>query len=220
MAKNQEEAPRFTFATAFMNKVAPVGRKVQSSSRSELEATSTKDKFNINEKARLLMGLNDDSKVFMVDQNLHIPAGSGQRLAQDKRFYVGVAPEGYKNAAVVGSTNAFSYSGVWSAMLMNDPEVTEASTGDLVRAGLGILRGKEGKNYVGTKKVVWEVVPYTETGENGETISLFPLTAEMAEAGEGVAIYSLINPEFEDHTPKSTGTKEEVAEVAAEPTDE
>lgn len=213
MARNQssqEETPRFTFA--FMNKVAPVGRKVQSSSRPELVATSTKDKFTINEKARLLLNLSDTDKIFMVDQNLYIPAGTGDRLAQDKRFYIGVAPEGFKNAAVVGDTNAFSYSGIWSAMLMNDPEVTEASTADMVRNGLGILRGKAGKNYVGTKKVVWEVVPFVQENSDGTTTELFPLTPEMEEAGEGVKIYSLINPEFADHTPKSTGGKEEVAE--------
>jgi hypothetical protein len=101
-------------------------------------------------------------------------------------------------------------------MLMNDSEITEASTADLVRAGLGVLRGTKGKNYVGTKKVTWSVVPYTETLPDGTVVSLFPLTAEMAEAGEGVAIFSLIDPEFSAHTPKSVTAVVDGVEVEVE----
>jgi hypothetical protein len=203
MAKTTVEPTRFSFA--FLGKIAPAGRKVQGSNRPELTATSTKDKFVFNEKACLMLGIGEGSKVVMIDQNLHIPAGTGERLSQNERFFVAVAPEGFDQCALISATKAFSYSGVWSAMLMNDPEITEASTADLVRAGLGILRGEKGKNYVGTKKVCMEVVKYTETDEDGNVVEDF----ELIEGYPKVKLYGLKNAELRDHTPKSEASTEE-----------
>ena len=204
MAKSQEETPRFSFA--FMGKIAPAGRKVQGSSRPEVIATSTKDKFVINQKAKSLMGLSEGSKIVMIDQNLDLPAGS--RLPQNERFFLAIAPEGYEAAAKLGDTNAFSYSGVWSAVIMNDPELTEASTADLVRAEKAILRGDKGKNFVGLQTVRMEVVPYTEEDEDGKVISNFVI----AENYPAVPLYRLQNAEVKPHDPKSVKSDEAEAE--------
>jgi len=204
MAKNRSEEP-VRFSMAFLGKVAPAGRKIQGSNRPEIIATSTKDKFVLNDKACMLMGVEEGSKIVMIDQNLYIK-NADEKLSQDKRFFLAVAPEDYSgNTATVGKQKAFSYSGVWSAILMNDPQITEASAHDLIDAGLGLLRGEKGKNYVGLKKVAMKLAQYTETDEDGNVIEHFPLE----EGGTAVNIYTLADAQFRDHTPKSEGEEDD-----------
>lgn len=217
MSKSKvEETPRFS--NAFIGRVAVAGRKVQGSSRPELIATSTKDKFSLNAKACQMLGVAEGSKVVMIDQNLPYKDADGNVVRnvfpQDKRFYIAVAPENYTGVtATISKQKAFSYSGIWSAILMNDPEICEASVADLVRAKLGILRGEDNKNYVGVKKVHMALTQYTETLEDGATAEYFPLSNEMAEAGEGVKIYSLSSFEFREHTPKEVGEEDSDVDV-------
>lgn len=204
MAKTREEAPRFSMA--FLGKIAPAGRKVQGSSRPELTATSTKDKFTLNSKACILMDVKPGSRIIMLDQNL-----GENKVAQDERFLLAVLPEEYKDLvlnATVGKTNAFSYSGVWSAMIMNNPELTEASVPDLVRAGMGILRGKNKKNYVGTKNVVGELSQLILQDEDGNDVTRFQLPVDGLPP---LALYKVINLEVRDHEPKSEGSTEETS---------
>lgn len=203
MAKQAMNEPsNGRFSSTFLGKIAPAGRKVQGSSRPEIRATSTKDKFVLNEKARLLMGVEVGSRVIMIDQNLKL--GAGERLEQNERFFICPAPEGFDEAALIGDTKAFSYSGVWSAMIMNDPEITEASVDDLVRADVGILRGAKMKNYVGTKIAAGEVIRYTEEDEEGKTVDLF----ELIEGYPAVPVFRITNIEFKNHDPKSTSDEE------------
>lgn len=217
MAKKVEEPLRFSMA--FIGKVAPAGRKVQGSNRPELTATSTKDKFTFNEKACRLMGIEEGTEVLMIDQNLYIDKAE-DKLPQEKRFYVAVAPANYPGTtATVGGQKSYSYSGIWAAILMQDPSITEATVADLVRANMGITRGEGGKSYVGTKKVAMELVQYIELDEENNVVEYFPLTAAMQEANEGVKLYSLVNHEVRDHEPKSVGKKKE-GEVAEPETEE
>jgi hypothetical protein len=202
MAKERmTEVSASRFSSAFLGKVAPAGRKVQGSSRPEIRATSTKDKFVLNEKARILMGVEPGSKVVMLDNNLY--KAPEDRISNDKRFFIAACPEGYTENALLGDTNAFSYSGVWSAILMNDPQITEASSDDMVRAGLGIKRGKQGKNYVGTKIAAMELVKYTEEVD-GEILDTF----EIVPGFPAVPVFELTNIEFKNHDPKKTEAEE------------
>jgi hypothetical protein len=196
------------FSTTFLGQLAPAGRKVLGSSRPELIATSTKDKFTLNEKATMLMGVKEGSQIVMIDKNLYI-TNPEEKLSQNERFLIAVVDdsfEGIVNTATIGKTKSYSYSGVWSAIVMRDPLITEATKKDLVRAGLGILRGKN-DSYVGLKKVSMELVPYVE-GED----TLF----QLAEGTNPVALYSLINAEVHDHDPKSIGKDGEENGEAAE----
>lgn len=214
MTKKANQEP-VRFSNAFMNNIATPGRKVQGSIKPQITATSTKDKFTFNEKACIALGVKEGSRIIIIDQNLRI-SDPDSKLAQDERFFVAVAPEDYSQpAAIVGKQKAFSYSGVWSAMIMNNPQLTEASVQDLISAGLGILRGEEGKNYVGLKKVTADLVLYKEADEDGNEVTKF----QLEEDGTPVEIYALKNLRISDHNPKSTGEGDEEATPETEETE-
>lgn len=205
MAKGMTETGRFS--STFLGQIAPAGRKVLGSARPELIATSTKDKFTFNEKGARLLSIVPGSKVVMIDRNLFIE-DAADKLPQNERFFVAKVDDSFEAAGVptatVGETKSFSYSGIWSAILMNDPMTTEATVGDLVRIGMGILRGKAGKNFVGTKKAAMGLVRLMD-GDNDMFV--------LQEGTNPVPVYRLVDLDIRKHEPKSAGKKAEEAET-------
>lgn len=168
----------------FFNAAVQSGKKVLSSTRPEMVATSTKDKFVLNDNAMRKMDLAIGDRIIMID--LFEKPGID---TQNKRFYAakGFKHKGVDLGAVIGKNRTFSYSAIYSAIQMDDVTIRECSVGDMVRAGRGIIKEKS-DNFVALQKAIMEVVPYGE----------FALYADT----DAVPVFALTNIEFADHDPK------------------
>ncbi len=160
------------------------GKKVNSSIRPEVVLTTTKDKFVINDKALRLMGLTQGDRVAMFDM-LGVPGADVS--TQEDRFFITKSFKhgGVDAGAKIGNNATFSYSGIYSGILMNSIDVKECNAADLVRAGKGIIREESG-NFIAGNKIKMEVVEY----------GMFSPMEDLPEQ----MIYALKNFEFEENT--------------------
>lgn len=197
-----ENKSKFDSAFSFAKNVVIPGSKVSGFAVPTFSVDTTKDKFTLDSKAMSLLTLVEGSKVVIIDMN---------KEDIDNRFYL---TAGYNVGdevigAKVGANNSFSYSKVWSAMLVGKKDVTECKPIELVKMGLAELRQGEkdekdadgnptGRKlpttaYIATKKMYFEVKQLI--GENGET---------EFEVADGVSqpVYQLTNMIDKSHTPK------------------
>jgi hypothetical protein len=189
------------FASIFEQGFIPSGKKISGSSRPEIIASSTKDKFVINSRAAALMGLEEGDRVVMSDLS-----GKPGVESQEQRFYItkGFEYGGKPAGAKLGKAFVFSYSGPYGAIMADDVEVKECNTADLVRMGKGIIKEESG-NFVALQKVHMEVVLV------GEASPMKDVPPQP--------IYALTNFEIVEHDPKGISESEEVPEEDVEEED-
>jgi hypothetical protein len=183
------------FSNSFKGKLVVSGSKMSGSAFPTLTATSTKDKFNLNQKALALMGLAPGSNVVMIDMN------KGEVVETDcnKRWYLTAGYDngrGDKTGAKISNTGGFSYAGIYGAMVLNQPDISEASVKDLVDAGKGIFREtpKEKQAFIGLQKVNFKVEKLVDEAGN-----------DIFEVAEGVyqKVFALTERTEEEHDPKA-----------------
>jgi hypothetical protein len=200
-----EQKSKFDSAFSFKNSVVKSGSKVSGFANPTFSVDTTKDKFTLDSKAMAMMSLVEGSKVVLIDQNTD---DVNNRFFITPGFKVGNEICGAK----LGKNSSFSYSKVWSAMLIGKQGVTEAKPTDLVKLGLAELRegskivdvkDEDGNvtgqkevsttTYIALKKMFFEVEQVI--GENGET---------EFEVADGISqpVYRLTNVISKKHDPK------------------
>lgn len=188
------------FSSSFIGKTVQSGSKVQGSAYPTLTVTSTKDKFVLNSKALALMGIGEGGYVVMIDRN----RGEVATTNPNERWYLTAGwnkGKGQMEGAKIGKGGGFSYAGIYSAMQMNEPEISEASVKDMVAAGKGILRttASDKDAFIATHKVTFKVEKLVEQGENGEPdITEFPVAEGISQK-----VYCLTEMDVTDHDPRS-----------------
>ena len=205
--------PLSRFSNSFVGKTVASGSKVQGSMFPTLTATSTKDKFVLNGKALGLMGLSDGSYVVMIDLN------RGNVVTEDSnaRWYITKGwdkGKGVIEGAKIGKNGSFSYAGIFSAIQMNKPEISEASVKDMVEAGKGITRAtgtvddpKEA--FIALNKVSFKVGRLvTPADVEGEP----DLDQFEVSAGVFQPVYALTDMDVTAHTPRTDGKEDEPTE--------
>ena len=192
-----------SFASRFIGAAVKPGQKVFNSSRPELIASSTKDKFTLNDKAMELMGVKTNDALYFIDLatlNANMLPEDKVDYTRDERFFVAVnyIPVGETEVAggKIGKNGVLSYSRVWSAMQIGDSEITSARPEDLIDMGLAVSRGSK-KGCIATQKIAFEVSPLIE--EDGTA------THVIEEGGDAVRLYALIESRVMAHTPGGNG---------------
>ena len=98
--------------------------------------------------------------------------------------------DGQYKGAKIGKGGNFSYAGVYAAIQINRPEVTEGSDQDLVEQGKGRIYETKGEKqaFVATFKVRYKLERYVIKDEEGN------VTADEFEVAEGVMqpVYALV----------------------------
>lgn len=188
------------FSSSFIGKTVASGSKVQGSAFPTLTATSTKDKFVLNNKALALMGLAEGNNVVMIDLN----RGEVVTDNPNERWYITAGwdkGKGQTEGAKLGRGGAFSYSGIYSAIQMNQPDISEASVKDMVAAGKGITRTSadgEKESFIATQKVSFKVEKLVQKGEGDEDIQEFEVAPGIYQK-----VYALTEYEVIPHDPRS-----------------
>lgn len=194
------------FSSSFVGKTVASGSKVQGSIYPTLTVTSTKDKFVLNTKALGLMGLSEGSNIVMIDMN------RGEQVVDDSnaRWYLTMGwdkGKGQTEGAKIGRNGSYSYAGIYSAIQMNNPAISEASVKDMVSAGKGITRvtgtAEDPKEaFIATQKVTFKVERLVQPNEvEGEP----DLTEFEVSKGIFQPVYALTEMEIIPHTPRSEG---------------
>jgi hypothetical protein len=194
-----ENVSRFT---SFTGKTVASGSKVSGSAFPTLMITSTKDKFVLNNKALALMAIATGSYVVLIDMN----RGEVTTTDPNARFFITKGwekPNGAFEGAKIGAGGSFSYAGVYSAMQMNKPDITEATIKDMVDADLGITReGKDSgkENFIATQKVSYKVERVTNVIKDEEGNEV---TVSEFEVAPGVVqqVYALVERTEIEHNP-------------------
>ena len=187
------------FSSSFIGKTVASGSKVQGSAFPTLTATSTKDKFVLNTKALALMGLAEGNNVVMIDLN----RGEVVTENSNERWYITAGwdkGKGQTEGAKLGRGGSFSYSGIYSAIQMNQPDISEASVKDMVAAGKGITRATDGgkEAFIATQKVTFKVEKLVQKGEGDEDIQEFEVAPGIYQK-----VYALTEYETTAHDPRN-----------------
>jgi hypothetical protein len=199
------------FSGSFVGKTVQSGSKVQGSAFPTLVVTSTKDKFVLNTKALALMGIGEGQYVVMIDVN----RGEVTQEDPNARFYLTKGWDKGKGAfegAKIGKGGGYSYSGVYSAIQMGKPDISEASVKDMVAAGKGVTREtKSGKDaFIATQKVAFKVEKLVQAGEKDGD----PDQTEF-EVSDGLfqKVYALTEMDIIAHDPREVDVDAEAATV-------
>jgi len=199
------------FSQGFAGAIVAPGTKVLASSRPECIAVSTKDKFVLNPSAMAVLGVTIGDRVAIIDM-----LKTGIEVTMNERFFL--VPNYTNNTgavigAKIGKGNAFSYSGVWSAIISGDSTILAAKPEDLVRMERAViternltdkdgneLLDKEGKPLKGSTAVAlfkahFEVSPVL----NAEGANLHVVDKE----GTMAPVFALTNVEYVDHEPRA-----------------
>jgi len=197
------------FSTSFVGKAVQSGSKVQGSAYPTLTVTSTKDKFVLNNKAQALLGLSEGSNIVMIDLN----RGSVVTEDSNARWYLTGGwdkGKGQTEGAKLGKGGSFSYAGIYSAIQMNKPDISEASVKDMVAAGKGITRVTGTKEdpkeaFIALQKVTFKVEKLVQPNEvEGEP----DLTEFEVSKGIFQPVYALTEMDVVAHTPRAEGESE------------
>lgn len=187
--------------SSFVGKAVKSGTKVSGSTVPQLILQSTKDKFKINEKAAALMGVDAGSYLVLLDVN----RGSVDTTDHNQRYFV---TKGYKTStgdqagAKLGKKLDFSYSGIWAAILIDEPETTEAKADDLKALGKGDFSEKS-QNFISNKKVIMSVKPFEVEDADGNVITEHEIAPGIVQK-----VYVLTDLEFVDHDAKAELTED------------
>jgi len=181
---------RFNFSAAAVKS----GTRSTGSANPTIQVPSTKDKFILNNKAMRALQVSVGDRVQLIDL-------MEQTDDMTQRFAIargGKNARGIEVGAIIGKGGAFSYAGIWSAILMSSIgiNVTEASNEDLVRNELVEARGN---TVIGLTKAEFELDAVTQINEDGEEMTEFDVN------GITTPIYMFTNPIWKEHTPKVFG---------------
>lgn len=196
------------FSNSFVGKTVQSGSKVQGSAYPQLIATSTKDKFVLNQKALALMGLGEGDYIVMIDFN------KGEKVTDNpnERYYLTKGwdkGKGNYEGAKIGKGGSFSYAGIYSAIQMNNPDISEASVKDMVAAGVGITRAtgtadNPKEAFIATQKVSFKVsrlvTPSTEDGE--PDVTEFPVAKDVIQP-----VFALTEMDITKHDPRAVNAE-------------
>lgn len=189
-----------SFSSRFIGAAVKPGQKVFASLRPEIIASSTKDKFVVNDKAAELLGLKTNDKLYFIDlANLNngLPVDEQVEYPLGNRFFIAVNYRSAETNEIVGGgmgkNKVVSYSKVWGAMHVGDPTVTSARPEDLIRMGKAVARPEGRKGCIATQKVAFGVERFVD--EEGNTLHV------IEEGGEPVALYALVEPTVIPHDP-------------------
>jgi len=210
------------FGGGFAAALVKPGTKVLDSTRAELTAVSTKDKFTLNPLAKKMLGIDRGSRIALFDDRM---SKNSLATGMNDRFFI--VPN-YKNAtgqiigSKIGKGLSFSYAGVWSAMHMADMDITGAKPEDMAAAGKAFVKtyqmtDKEGnlqfnengepimtENCIAYQRVTFEVRPaLNEEGVNAHYFHVDPETGQPLNIVNEV--YELINMEVVKHDPRTEG---------------
>ena len=196
------------FSSSFIGKTVASGSKVQGSAFPTLTAVSTKDKFVLNSKALALMGLAEGSNVVMIDLN----RGEVVTENPNERWYLTAGwdkGKGQTEGAKLGKGGAFSYSGIYSAIHMNQPDISEATVKDLVAAGKGILRttASDKEAFIATQKISFKVEKLVQKGEGDVDVQEFEVAPGIYQK-----VYALTEYEVTAHDPRNPSEDDESVE--------
>ena len=182
------------FAEMFVNSAVDAGCRVSSGSTPELIATTTKDKFVLNSVGRDLMNVHVGDYVKIVDL---LKQGVTDK---NKRFFIckDVSKGEDTASAKLGKGFGFSYSPIHAAILATAKDIVskQVTMSELVK--MGLMLEKENGAFVGLKKVVMKLVPFTLTTDTGVEVDKFP----YFEGSELVPMFSLTDLKYLDHDPK------------------
>lgn len=175
---------------SFVGKSVKSGAKSTGSMYPTLTATSTKDKFQLDRKAMALIGVDVESYVSLIDVNI------GEVVTENcnERWFITKGwkgQDGQFKGAKIGKGGNFSYAGVYAAVQINDPSVTEATDRDLVELGKGRIYETAGEKqaFVATNKVTFKVERLVIKDEEGN------ITQDEFEVATGVIqpVYALVS---------------------------
>lgn len=194
------------FSSSFIGKTVQSGSKVSGSAFPTLTITSTKDKFVLNPKSLALLGLSEGDYIVLIDVN----RGEVTTTDSNARWYLTKGwdkGKGNMEGAKIGKGGGFSYSGVYSAIQMNTPEISEASIKDMVNAGKGIVRSTESKAeaFIATQKVVFKVEKLAEAIEGSDELK----TEFEVSKGVSQKVYALTEMDVLAHDPRNPSEPEE-----------
>jgi hypothetical protein len=173
--------------------------------------TSTKDKFVLNGKGQALLGLSEGGYIVMLDYN----KGGVLTDNHNERFYLTKGwdkGKGNFEGAKLGKGGSFSYSGVYSAIQMDKPDITEASIRNMVEAGKGIIRKsnegtpEEKEAFIATQKVSFKVEKLVQPGaQEGDADQ----TEFEVATGIWQEVFALTEYEVIAHTPRTDGKNDD-----------
>lgn len=163
-----EATSRFS---SFVGKTVQSGSKPSGSIFPQLTLMSTKDKFQLNKKARALLGVDEGSYVVLIDINL----GEVMTTDTNKRWHITkgyVDEKGNDKGAKLGKNGAFSYAGIYAAININEPEITEGTDLDLVEKAKGRIYETKGDKeaFVAVNKITYTLERVTVPGEDEGTV--------------------------------------------------
>jgi hypothetical protein len=197
------EQSRFS---SFIGKHVTSGMKSTGSAYPSITASSTKDKFTLNPKAMALMGVGEGSFVVLIDVN----KGEAKVTDSNSRWFITKGWErskGFSEGAKIGKNGTFSYAGIYSAIMLNDPSITEGSAKDLVDNDKAIIRETEGGNQacIAKQKVTFKVEQLVEEDEEKNQETEF-FVAE----GVKQTVYCLTDMDIILHDPKNVSEEDDV----------
>lgn len=161
-------------ANSFLGKVQSTTKLVESSTP-QLILASTKDKFICNRALLGLMGVGAGDRLALLDRNIPTPGADNEKFeAFEERFLLTVNTGDPVRKGQLSKRGEFSYSVVWAAMLVNDPNKTEIKAEELIDMGLAETNGK---SIIGKQKIIMDVERLVIEDEDGEQIDLFPVIA-------------------------------------------
>jgi hypothetical protein len=177
--------------SSFLGKTVKSGTKVSGSTTPQLILQSTKDKYKLNEKAAAMIGVAAGSYVVLIDMNRDgiTDGDNNQRYFITKGFMENKSQAGAK----LGKKLDFSYSGIWSGMLMDKGDVTECKMEDLLAADKVVVIEKSG-NYISKQKLIMDVKPFVIEKEDGTNQEEFEVATGIFQK-----IYILTNLTFVNH---------------------
>jgi len=179
--------------TKFNFKAAIVRSGSRSTSESEplMKLKSSINSFSLNKTAMALLGVAEGERVMLFDTY-----GQTELDNIDDRFYICAA--GYKingveqGAAINTKSNSFSYSAMYTTMLINDVDVAGVTLVELEEKGLVASRvNVEGKKtYIANKSITYKLLPVGD----GEEV-------EVAD-DEARVLFQLVYVREEAHSPR------------------
>lgn len=193
----------------FSNKKVNSGTKVSAHLNPTLNIGTVKDKFVCDSKCQKLMEIGTGKRVIMIDNKVEesFMVKIGEVIdSKEARFLItpGYTKAGKEVGALLGKNAEFSYGVVWSAIIMNKPEITEVAPKDLEALELVIRRDTEGGKVstISNTKISYTVAAIVDA----EGIQQFATMDEEEGVEIIVPIFALIDRTEEDHEAKSAGT--------------
>lgn len=180
----------------FVGKTFASGSKPSTSMFPTLKLTATKDKFQLDKKAQALIGVAEGDYVAFLDINL----GEVATTELNNRWFI---TKGYKKSedapmqgAKIGKNGIFSYAGIYGAIQLGLPEVTEASAKDLVAQKKGEFYETPGEKeaFIAYNKIQYRLERLIETDGEGNVTDVFEVATGVKQP-----VYALVAREEIPH---------------------